>query len=418
MSNVERYVSGERMAERIARLAEIGGLPNGGMNRLPFTPEYRQARELFARWLSDLGLAVRMDGAGNIIGRREGRDPTAPVVMSGSHLDTQPTGGRFDGIAGVVAALEAAEAMREAGFVHRHPIEIVEWTAEESSCRFDLSMPGSRGMIGALSDKDLDVRCRLTGITLREAMESIGIDLSQLPAAERPPGSIKAVVELHIEQGPHLELAGKQVGVVTSVAGSVRYYCVLRGQQAHSGALPMAFRRDALCGAAEVLLAVEQAAKARTNPAVVGTVGYMDYDPRSVVIIPGRVQMIVDIRSVDSAARDAVRDEIEAAARRIAARRKLDLEWRLAWAFPPTTLAPEVIDTLTQACRDLDIRYQHMPSGAGHDAMTLGRRFPAGMLFVPSVGGISHAPEEFTRTEDLEAGAKVLCRALCMLAAG
>jgi hydantoinase/carbamoylase family amidase len=180
----------------------------------------------------------------------------------------------------------------------------------------------------------------------------------------------------------------------------------------------MAYRRDALCGAAEVLLAVEQAAKARTDPPVVGTVGYLDYDPRSVVIIPGRVQMIIDVRSIDTAARDAVRDEIEAAARQIAARRKLDLEWRLAWTFPPTQLDPEIIKTLTQACEELRVPYQRIASGAGHDAMTLGRRFPAGMLFVPSVGGISHAPEEFTRIEDLEAGAKVLCRSLCALAAG
>lgn len=417
MNGVERYVSGARIAERVARLAEIGGLPDGGMNRLPFTPEDRAARDLFARWLSDLGLPVRVDGAGNVIGRREGSDRRAPVVVAGSHLDTQPMGGRFDGIAGVLTALEAAEAMAAAGFVHRHPIEIIDFAAEESMGRFDVSMPGSRAMVGALKPEDLALRCRLTGEMLREAMESIGIDLSLLAAAERPPGSIKAVVELHIEQGPYLEEAGKQIGVVTTVAGSARFHCVLEGQQAHSGALPMAYRRDALCGAAELLLAVERAAKARANPPVVGTVGYMDYEPRSPVIIPGRVRMIIDVRSIDEAARDAVVAEIEATARRIAEQRRLHLEWRLSSGFPPTPLAHQVVDTITRACKDLGTSYVAMPSGAGHDAMTLGRRFPAGMLFVPSVGGISHAPQELTRTEDLEAGAKVLCRTLCMLAA-
>lgn len=417
MDGVERYVSGARIAERVARLAAIGGLPNGGMNRLPYTPEDRAARDLFARWLSDLGLRVHEDGAGNVIGRRDGSDPQAPAVMAGSHLDTQPSGGRFDGIAGVLAALEAAEAIVAAGLVHRHPIEIVDFAAEESVCRFDLSMPGSRAIIGALRPEDLELRCRLTGVTLREAMTSIGIDPSKLPASERPPGSIKAVVELHIEQGPYLEEAGKQIGVVTHVAGSVRYHCVLEGQQAHSGALPMAYRRDALCGAAEVLLAVERAAKARANPPVVATVGYLDYEPRSPVIIPGRVRMIIDVRSIDAAARDAVAAEIEAAARRIAAERRLRLDWQLTSGFPPTPLAREVVDTITRACQDLGVSYMPITSGAGHDAMTLSRRFPAGMLFVPSVGGISHAPQELTRTEDLEAGAKVLCRTLCLLAA-
>lgn len=416
MHDVTRYVSGARLAERIARLAEIGGLPNGGMQRLPFTPEDRAARDLLARWLSDLGLSVRVDGGGNVIGRREGADPTAPIVMGGSHLDTQPTGGRFDGIVGVVAAVEAVEAMREAGFVHRHPIEIVDWAAEEATGRFDLSIPGSRAMVGELKPEELDVRCRLTGATLREAMESIGIDVSELAAAERPPGSIKAVVELHIEQGPYLERAGKQVGVITEVAEGVRFYCVLQGEQSHAGAMPMDLRRDALCGAAEVLLAVEARARARTSPPVVGTVGYMEYEPGVVGIVPGRARLIVDVRSAHLVARGEVAAEIAADVRAIAERRKLDLEWQPGWAIAPTKLAPEIIATIARACEELGVAYQHMPSAAGHDTMNLARRFPAGMLFVPSVGGISHSPKEFTRSEDIEVGARVLCRTLCMLA--
>jgi hydantoinase/carbamoylase family amidase len=416
VNGVELNISAARIGSRIAQLAEFGGLPNGGLNRMPFTPQDREARSLFTNWLTGLGLSVRIDGAGNIIGRREGTDQTAPVVMTGSHLDSQPTGGRFDGIAGVVASLEVLETMGEAGFVHRHPIEIVCWTAEEVSCRFSQTAIGSRAMVGTLRANDLQQRCRLTGITLGEALTSIGVDLSALAAAERAPGSIKAVVELHVEQGPYLEQMGKQIGVVTQVQGATRVKCALRGQQAHSGGMPMSYRRDALCGAAELLLAVEAAAAARTNPPVVGTVGVLSLGHQAVAIVPGIAEMLIDVRSVDAPARMAVVEEIESAARRIAERRQLKLDWQHAWSFPSTDLAPEVIDTVEQACDGLGVSSQRMPSGAGHDAMVMGSRFPAGMIFVPSVRGISHAPEEFTRTEDIAVGAKVLCRTLCMLA--
>jgi hydantoinase/carbamoylase family amidase len=416
LRRVEQYVSGARIEERIARLAEIGGLANGGMSRLPFTQEDGAARELFARWLGDLGLSVRVDGGGNVIGRREGTDPDAPVVMSGSHLDTQARGGRFDGIAGVIAALEAVEAMREAGVVHRHPVEVVDWACEEAASRFDLSMPGSRAMVGALRPEELEARCRLTGVTLREAMESIGIDVSTLAAAERAPGSVKAVVELHIEQGPHLDRAGKQIGIVTGIPWIKRFHCTLRGQQAHAGGMPMDARRDALCGAAEVLLAVESIARARADPPMVATVGYMEFEPRAVPIIPGQAMLIVEARCIELAALDEAVTEIKVAARQIADRRQLELSWGATWEQRTSSLMPEIAERIARACDEVGASYQYMASGGGHDTMMMARRFPAGMLFVPSVGGISHAPEEYSRTEDLKVGAKVLCRTLCELA--
>jgi hydantoinase/carbamoylase family amidase len=415
MQPIEQRISPERMAARLDRLAEIGGLPGGGMNRLSYSPEDRAARELLAEWLSGLGLRVWVDGAGNLIGEMEGADPMLPVVMAGSHLDTQPEGGRYDGIAGVVAALESVEAMREAGFAPRHSIQLVSWAAEEVSGSYDLSMIGSRAMIGAVKPEDLEARNRLTGVPLREAMREAGVDLAALPGAERPAGSVKAVVELHIEQGPHLERAKKPLGVVTHVAGAARLHCTLRGQQAHSGAMPMEGRRDALCGMADVLLAVEAAAREQVDPPVVATIGYLDYGPRAVAIVPGRATAVIDVRSVDTSARDAVVSEIESQVRSIARRRKLQLELRPAWSFPPARMDPEVVATIERACREVGAPYQAMPSGAGHDAMTLGRRFPAGMIFVPSVGGISHAPEEFTPIEELALGARVLARTLALL---
>ena len=416
MEPVERFVSGERIAERIGHLAEIGGLPNGGMNRLPYSAEDREARDLFATWLNRLGLSVRVDGAGNVIGRREGTDAKFPIVMSGSHLDTQPSGGRFDGIAGVVAAIEVAEAMQTAHFVHRHPLEIVDFAAEESIVRFDLPRIGSSAMIGALSRRDLEARCRLTDASLYEAMASIGIDPSTFSAAERPLGSIKSVIELHIEQGPYLERSRKQIGIVTEVAGSANISCVLRGQQAHSGGMPMEGRRDALCGAAELILAAESAAKAQANPPVVATVGYLLHEPQAAAIIPGLVRMVINVRSVDVSARSRVVAAIEASAREVCNRRGLHLEWGPVQSQMPVKFAREMVELIAEACEELGVAYQFMPSGGGHDAMSIGYRFSAGMIFVPSIGGVSHAPEEFTHNDDLVVGTKVLCRVLCKLA--
>jgi hydantoinase/carbamoylase family amidase len=416
MERAEHFISGERIAERIQHLAGIGGLQNGGMNRLPYSAEDRTARDLFATWLRNLGMGVRMDGVGNVIGRREGTEKNSPVVMSGSHLDTQPTGGRFDGIAGVVAAVEVIEAIQASHFVHRHPLEILDFAAEESIVRFDLPRIGSSAMIGVLGPRDLETRCRLTGATLQEVMASVGIDTSLFSSTERPAGSIKGVIELHIEQGPYLERSGKQIGIVTAVAGSANITCLLHGQQAHSGGMPMDGRRDALCGAAELLLAAESAARAQSDPPVVATVGYLVHEPQAAAIVPGLVKMVINVRSVDVSTRSSVVASIEASARDISRRRGLRLEWGPVQSQIPVKFAPRIIELIIEACEHLGFSHQLMASGGGHDAMSMGYRFPAGMIFVPSIGGVSHAPEEFTRNEDLVAGTKVLCHVLCKLA--
>ena len=417
VTEVERRISPQRIAQRISQLAGIGGLPGGGVNRLPFTVEDGEARALFTEWLRDADLAAWVDGAGNIIGRAEGTNPQAPAVMIGSHLDSQPSSGRFDGVAGVVAALEVVEAMCEAAYRHRHAIEVVDFSGEEAGTRFDVSMIGSRAMVGGVAPQELEMRCRLTGMTLREAMASLGINVTALAHSERPAGSVKAVVELHVEQGPYLERWGKPVGVVTEVAGAIRLTCIMHGQQAHSGGMPMNERRDPLAGAAEVVLAVERLAKSRNNPPVVATVAYLDSHPRAVAVIPRTVRMIIDVRSTSQQARDEVREEIVVAARSVAAKRRLTLEWGPAWGGAPVRFDPEIIGAIEGACRNLGVPFVRMFSGGGHDAMTLSRRFPAGMIFVPSVGGVSHAPEELTRIEDLEIGTRVFCRTACRLCA-
>lgn len=405
-----------RFSDRLAQLNNIGARPDGGMQRPSYSREEREAQEVLAGWLRDLQLSVRWDEAGNLIGRREGLDPHAPVIMTGSHLDTQLGGGRFDGAAGVVAAVEAIAAIQDVGLILHHPVEVVAWAGEEGSARFDMGLIGSRAMVGALKPEDLNTRCRLTGRTLQEEMHSLEIDPATIASAERQPGTVRAVIELHIEQGPKLESSGNQIGVVTDVAGNARLPITIRGQQAHSGAMPMHLRQDALCGAAEILLRAEAAARRRTSPPVVVSAGYFHHEPCTIAIIPGMAEMILDVRSVDAGAIDEVIGEIRREACDIAEARRLEVEFQPTWGTPPSRLDQEIGAVIVQACEDAGVTWQQLPSGAGHDSMMLARRFPAGMIFVPSARGISHAPDEFTPIEDLSAGTQVLGRTIARLA--
>jgi beta-ureidopropionase / N-carbamoyl-L-amino-acid hydrolase len=260
------------------------------------------------------------------------------------------------------------------------------------------------------------MQCRLTGQTLREAMQSLQIDPDDIARAERPAGAVRAVIELHIEQGPELESSGSQIGVVTAVAGNTRLPLRIRGQQAHSGAMPMHLRQDALCGAAEVLLRAEAAARRRTSPPVVVSAGYFHHEPRSIAIIPGVAEMTLDVRSVDAEAIDEVVEEIRREAINVAGTRRLEVDFEPTWGAPPARLDQEISAVIVEACEDVGVTWKELASGAGHDSMMLARRFPAGMVFVPSAGGISHAPDEFTSIEDLTAGAMVLCRSIGHLA--
>ncbi|MBI3969265.1 MAG: M20 family metallo-hydrolase [Chloroflexi bacterium] len=411
-------ISAERLQSRIDALAQIGGFPNGRMCRLCLTPEDRRAGELAREWMHEAGLRTWMDAAGNIFGRREGAAPDLPAVMTGSHLDTQEFGGRYDGIAGVLCAIEAAQHLKDEDFQNRLPLVVVAFMGEEN-VRFPAAMIGSKAMTGQLTPTMLDQhRCRFTGETLREAMTKFELPVVRIPEAEWKPGSLAAVVELHIEQGPRLEMAQKRIGVVTGVVGFARFTVALKGQQAHSGGMPMALRRDALCAAAEIVLAVERIAKAQQDPPMVGTVGRFWLDQSSMAIVPGQVNLTVDIRCHDLEVVKRAAREAEAEAREICERRGIELTWDQVpgTGNPPAKLSQRVIDILDESARETGAPYVQMPSDGGHDCMNFASRTDVGMLFVPSVGGISHAPEEYTRADDLALGADVLARALQKLA--
>lgn len=395
------------MLRRLDELAGFGALPGGAQNRLPYTQADQQVRELFVQWAIGSGLRTEVDAVGNVIARVPGvRDDLAPVMV-GSHLDTQPLGGKYDGVAGSLAALSVAESILHGGIRTRRPIDVVVWAGEEGSGRFDVGCIGSRAMIGALTPEHLELRCRITGETLAEAMRSCGLDPEDVASCERPAGSIHCVLEMHIEQGPYLEEAGISLGVVEAISGNRRVPMTIRGVQAHSGAQPMTHRRDALNAAAEVILMAERVAAESAVP-VVATSGWFGHEPKSIAAVPGRAELTIDLRSADLPALLAAEHAVRVNAGEIGARRGVGVELEPSWGMDPNATDTDMVRILESACVTSGQSHMRMNSGAGHDSLILGKRFPAGLLFVPSRGGLSHCPEEFTAADDLAKGVRAL----------
>lgn len=350
------------------------------------------------------GLEVRFDRFGNMFGSTDANEPGAHVSMSGSHIDTVPNGGRLDGALGVVAAVEAVEAMRGAGRLPQRSLEVVVWRCEEP-VRFSQGKAGSLFFSGALSLRDL------------RTIEQPPIDLEEVirQEATRPQRAetriVASVLELHIEQGCVLERAARQLGVVTAIAAPIRSRLTFLGRADHSGTTPMAERRDALCGAAELVLAVEAAALGERAAASVATTGALDCFPGAMNVVPGTVSLLVDVRGVDEASMSRLQSAIREQAEAIARVRSLDLEFETLSVGTPTQLRPEVVGCVARALREVDYDPMLMPSGAGHDAQCLATSADVGMIFVPSVGGISHSPDEHTAAEDIVAGARALAAA-------
>lgn len=399
----------ERLQEATIALAEFGRVGPTAVTRLAFTSEDEAAHKFIAQRMRAVGLETRVDAFGNVFGRRSGTDEAASVILTGSHLDGPPDGGMFDGTVGVICALEAVHAMNERGVALRHPLEVVAIRCEHLD-RFGMSCLGSRAMSGKLNDPELDrLADRQTGESLREALLAAG-HLGEPLASVRLEDRVGAFVELHIEQGRVLEDAGDRLGVVTAIAGPTRFLVRLEGVADHSGGTPMKLRRDALCGAAETALALERLATSTSSS--VGTVGVFEVRPGAMHTVPGVAEFAVDIRGVDAAEKAALvvrfRSEMEA----IAARRELGLSFTCSVDEPPVPCSELVRRAIGDALMDERLQYVEMASGGGHDTQHLSRCTEAGMIFVPSVAGISHAPEERTEWEDLALGATALRAAL------
>ncbi|ALF08889.1 Zn-dependent hydrolase [Parageobacillus thermoglucosidasius] len=405
-------INGDRLWNRLLELGTIGKQPSGGITRLSFTKEERAAKEKVASYMKEAGLAVYEDAVGNLIGRKEGKEKDAPAVLVGSHIDSVYNGGMFDGPLGVLAAVEVLQTMNERGVKTKHPIEVVAFTDEEGA-RFSYGMIGSRGMAGTLSEEEL-VHQDKYGISLAAAMEEAGLDPGKIGKAARRKGSVKAYVELHIEQGRVLEQANLPVGIVTGIAGLIWAKLTVKGKAEHAGATPMPIRRDPLVAAAQIIQVIEQEAK--KTGTTVGTVGQMQVFPGGINIIPERVEFSLDLRDLDAAVRDSVFLSIIERAKQIGNERNVDVAVELLQKMPPVLCSELVQNAAKEACRQLGFDVFTLPSGASHDGVQLAGLCPIGMIFVRSKDGVSHSPEEWSSKEDCAAGANVLYHTVLSLA--
>ncbi len=405
---------GGRMESLIESLARFGGDGRGGVTRLAFSREDLEARTFFMDAVRrDLGLSWRMDPLGNLFFRRPGRDPDAPVIMTGSHLDSVRNGGRYDGPAGLVCAFEAFRVLDALGLSTAHPLELVVFTSEEPN-PFGISTFGSRGIAGKLSREELESLKDDRGTSLRDALAFIGGDLDRIHEARIPPGRIAYFVELHIEQMPFLEREGKDIGVVTGITGIHRKRIRVKGRACHCGTTSMENRRDALCAASEIILALEAAAKKEKGKAV-ATVGHLQVFPNSINITPGEVEMDAEVRSFHTESLERILGALDETIRRVQAKRGVSVQVRNAYTTHPIRFSRMVRDAIFEAAQRLGHSTLEEISMAGHDAAHLTEIAECGMIFVPCKGGESHCPEEFTETRDLIKGAETLLMTLLIL---
>ena len=400
-----------RLLRRLDDLAQRGALPGGGLYRPLYSSAWASAMELVSAWLKEGELFVRRDAVGNVWGRVEG-SRGGRAVVTGSHIDTVRGGGALDGALGVVAGIEAVASLWER---YGRPTRILECVAicEEEGSRFNTNFWGSRAIADRLEPNEAERVRDPDGVTLADGMRAVGLDPSNLASAVRR--DIDMFVELHIEQGPILEDHGPRLGVVTTIAGSAHLEIVVRGQADHAGAMAMTRRRDAMLGAATMALAIADVATKMGHPAV-ATIGTIALEPAQVNVVPGVARFTVDTRHSEPARRTELITQIGDACRTVARERGLDVEIRSLRDRPPVTLSPRVADVLRRACFAAGIPPRDMTSGAGHDAQVLSAAANVGMLFVPSIGGRSHCPEEATAAEDVVLGTRALATALNELA--
>lgn len=399
-------INGARLWESLMELAKIGGTAKGGVCRLTLTDLDKQARDLFASWCRAAGAAVTVDRMGNMFARREGRDPKRAPIMTGSHIDTQPTGGKFDGAYGVMAGLEVLRTLHETGIETEAPIEVAVWTNEEGA-RFAPAMMGSAVFAGIFQEDEIKAKTDRDGISFGDALAKIGYD-GPVPCGGRKVG---AFFECHIEQGPILEADRKTIGVVTGGQAQRWYEINLTGQETHAGTTPMERRRDALLGAARIIDTVNRIGVARM-PFARATCGVIEAKPQSRNTVPGRVFLTVEFRHPDEAVLKLMDEALRAEAARIAGEIGLALDIQEIWHFPATPFDADCIAAVRDAAQTRGYAHRDIISGAGHDALYMARVAPTAMIFVPCADGISHNEIEAAKPDDLAAGCQVLLDAM------
>ena len=391
-------------------IGRIGIGDRGAVTRLVFSIKELRSRQVLIHLMRQAGLNIRIDAIGNIFGRFEGTDPRAPAVLAGSHLDTVIHGGKYDGPVGVIGALEAVRTISENKIPVRSPLEVVCFVGEESS-RFGFSTLGSSLAAGEVRTEDLKNAVDPQGTKLENVLASLGITRRNMNSIKLHTKSLKAYLELHIEQGPILEAIGKRIGLVTSIAAPSRFRVIFKGRADHSGTTPMDMRKDALVAAAQLIEYIERVCRkfaAMAKGRVVGTVGAMKIEPGVINAVPGRTELAVDIRGTSAQSKNQVARLVKQQARAIAKRRGIGVEVLTIREENPVPLDKRLLRLSQELCEEKGIAYEIMPSGAGHDAMQMAKITPAGMIFVPSKRGISHNPLEWTDPRDIALGAQLL----------
>ncbi|MFZ0418225.1 MAG: M20 family metallo-hydrolase [Candidatus Sulfotelmatobacter sp.] len=403
-----------RLLSDIETLASFSEADAPAVTRIVFTPADLKARAWMKTRCEEAGLTVRHDAVGNAFARWNGSDPAAPVVGTGSHIDAIPNAGKYDGVVGVLGGLEAIRALRQSGFQPEHSIELLIFTSEEPT-RFGIGCIGSRLLSGTMSP---DAARKLTdndGATLDEVRHRacFGGELEQV---KLPTGYYKAFIELHIEQGPLLERQQIPLGIVTKIAAPASLRISIEGSGGHAGGVLMPDRHDALCAAAELILAIESVARGSGAIDTVATVGICEVFPGAVNSIPSRVRLSVDIRDTDLQRRDVVMRALESTSEAVSAKRQVSIQTELLNADAPANCAPAIIDALSESCRQHNLNFLSMVSRPYHDSLFIARISPVGMLFIPCRNGYSHRPDEYAHPDDIARGTLVLAETLAALA--
>jgi beta-ureidopropionase / N-carbamoyl-L-amino-acid hydrolase len=411
ISGRSRHINAERLQANLEKLSEFGRNPEGGVTRLGFSQTEMDARAYVMGLMKEAGLQVRIDAAGNIFGRRAG-SAHLPILLFGSHIDSVPHGGNFDGSVGTLGAIEVVRALNDGHVTTRHPLEVVVWTNEEGP-HFGISALGSGVAAGVLGPEILD-RKDEEGLTLADWLRRYGQDPSHLTDARIPRGTLAAILELHIEQGPQLFETKTQIGVVQGIVGLKRWKCIATGFANHAGTTPMNRRRDALAAAAKDLLAVRDAVRAEPGRQV-GTVGYMKAEPGAPNVISGRVEFPVELRDLDTAVVERMWQRIQQSFAETDRVEGVETRCAVINDIAPALSDPSVQSAIRDAARSAGLSTADLPSGAVHDAGEISRIAPMGMIFVPSRDGISHAPQEFSTWDDVANGTEVLYRTIVKL---
>ena len=406
-----RYsINESRINQTLQELGHLGESPEG-MDRVAYSPEDIAGRDYTIKLMQEAGLETRIDAAGNIIGRRAGSDDNLPAIALGSHTDTVPKGGKYDGALGVMGAIEVIRTLEEQGHRTRHPLEVIDFTNEEGT-RFHRWLVGSRSMSGLLEQEDLDALDD-DGLSLGPCIADIGGDLSRIGEAVRSPGELAAYFELHIEQGPYLHQSGNPIGVVTGITGRAVFEVEIEGKANHAGTTPMSTRRDALVSASKLVLNIQKMA-AEQEICRVSTVGSIKAIPNAVNVIPGHASIGLEFRDTDMEALAAAEQELRRATDQAAVDDIVDIDvirHRFTSAVPITA---DMQALVAEAAENCGMAWEPLASGAGHDAQAVANIAPVAMIFVPSIDGISHAIEEYSTPQDCANGAQVLLELLLL----